>query len=191
MTERPDSTRWLQGLIQGDGAVTAEVVERVQQELRKLAGRHMQGQRADHTLQPTALVNEVWLRMFGDTKLEFEGKRAFYGFASRVMRSVLVDHARALEADKRGGGRDRISITVAAENAAGGARSDLDVLDLNGALERLEEFDPELAEIVELRFFGGLRHPEIAEQVGRSLRTVERQWRLARAWLHSELTSAE
>ena len=186
--DRPqDSTRRLQGLARGDEGVTTEVVEQVQGELRRLAARYMTGQRPGHTLQPTALVNEVWIRMFGDAPREFEGRRAFYGFASRVMRSVLVDHARAVQADKRGGGRDRVSISVAADQPTETEAADLDVLQLNEALERLQEFDENLATLVELRFFGGLAHPEIAEQMGVSLRTVERQWRLARAWLYAEL----
>lgn len=179
-----ETTRLLNGLAGGDATVTDEVVERVQGELRRLAAMHMGAQPAGHTLQPTALVNEVWLRLFGQDQLHFDGRQAFYRLAGRVMRTVLIDHARAARADKRGGDRGRVSLRPELRAAAD---APVDVLELDEALRRLEAMDPDAAQIVELRFFAGLQHPEIAEATNTSLRTVERQWQLARAWLYAEL----
>jgi RNA polymerase sigma-70 factor, ECF subfamily len=184
-----DTSRLLNGLVSGDLAITQEFVARIHAELRKLAARHMAGQRPDHTLQPTALVNEVWARMFGREELHFEGRRQFYAFASRVMRSVLVDHARTVEAAKRGGDRQRLSISVAAERVGEQDQDQVvDLLDLDAALVRLKEQDADLARVVELRYFGGLQNATVAEVLGVSERTVERQWRLAKAWLFDELS---
>ena len=182
----PD-TQLLNRLATGEVGAQEEILERVQLELKRLAARHMAQQRPGHTLQPTALVNEAWLRMFGSQELHFEGRRQFYRFASRVMRSVLVDHERAVQAEKRGGGHERISLSGL--NSDQGSQAGVDVLDLDGALTELEGVDPELAQVVELRFFGGLSHPDISEISGRSLRTIERQWRIARAWLFDRLGS--
>lgn len=189
--KRLETTRLLNGLAAGDAAVTEDVVARVQDELRRMAAHHMAGQRPGHTLQPTALVNEVWLRLFGQEELHFESRQAFHRFVSRVMRTVLIDHARAALADKRGGDRERVSLTLILQDATDTPAPEVDVLELDGALGRLEALDPDLARLIELRFFGGLRHPEIAELLGTSLRTVERQWRLARAWLYAELSGSE
>jgi RNA polymerase sigma factor (TIGR02999 family) len=189
--KRLETTRLLNGLAAGDAAVTEEVVARVQDELRRMAALHMAGQRPGHTLQPTALVNEVWLRLFGQEELHFESRQAFHRFISRVMRTVLIDHARAALADKRGGDRERVSLTLILQDATDTPAPEVDVLELDAALGRLEALDPDLARLIELRFFGGLRHPQIAELLGTSLRTVERQWRLARAWLYAELSGSE
>jgi len=186
-----ETTRLLNGLAGGDPQVTEEVVTRVQDELRRLAAQQMARQDPGHTLQPTALVNEVWIRLFGQEALHFEGRQAFYRFASRVMRTVLIDHARAVQADKRGGGRERVSLTLILQDAEEDPAQEVDVLELDEALGRLEAMDPTLARVVELRFFGGLRHPQIAELTETSLRTVERRWRLARAWLYAELSGSQ
>jgi RNA polymerase sigma factor (TIGR02999 family) len=187
--EPGDAAELFDRLARGDRGVEDEVVARVHAELRRLAARHLQGERRDHTLQPTALVNEVWIRLFGSAELHFEGRRQFYHFASRIMRSVLVDHERGAAAAKRGGGRRRLSISVAAlEPGAGDPTQALDLLDLDEALERLKALDPALAQVVELRFFGGLTNATTAEVLGSAERTVERQWRLARAWLYDDLS---
>lgn len=172
-----------------DAATQEEAVARLHVELRRLALAQLTRQRVGHTLQPTALANEAWLRLFGAAEPRFEGRRAFFALASRVMRTVLVDHARAHGAAKRGGGRERLSVSIslAADEAVPAPERALDLLDLEAALGELEAVDPELARLVELRFFGGLSHAAIAETWGVTERTVERRWRLARAWLVDRL----
>jgi RNA polymerase sigma factor (TIGR02999 family) len=153
-------------------------------ELRGIAERSMAHQPREHTLQPTALVNEAWLRLAASKELRFEARAQFFALAAKVMRSVLVDHAREKAAAKRGGAHRRV--TLADELTAGGG-PDVDLLSLEDVLTKLEAMDPELARLVELRFFAGLDHPTIARLSGKSLRSVDRSWRLARAWLHAEL----
>jgi RNA polymerase sigma factor (TIGR02999 family) len=179
----------LNRLLQGAAAPSDPVFALIHDELRELARHHMAHQPDNHTLQPTALVNEAWLRL-AQRAVEGAGtgvecRRQFFLLASKAMRSVLVDHARARRADKRGGARQRLTLATA-EGAVLGP--DLDVLALEEALERLEQRDAELSRIVELRFFAGLEHEEVSAIVGVPLRTVERHWRLARAWLHKELS---
>jgi RNA polymerase sigma factor (TIGR02999 family) len=171
-----------------DAATREEAIARLHEELRRLAHGQL-GQRAGHTLQPTALAHEAWLRLFGDAQPRFEGRRAFFALASRVMRAVLIDHARAHGTAKRGGGRERISVSVSLAEDAAGERAErvLDLLDLEEALTELEAVDAELAGLVELRFFGGLSHAAIAETLDVSERTVERRWRVGRAWLLERL----
>ena len=172
-----------------DAVTREEAVARLHDELRRLAVGQLARQRAGHTLQPTALANEAWLRLFGGVEPRFEGRRAFFALASRVMRTVLVDHARAHGAAKRGGGRERLSVSIslAADEDAARPEDALDLLDLEAALGELEAVDPELARLVELRFFGGLSHAAIAETLEVTERTIERRWRLARAWLLDRL----
>jgi len=178
------TTRLLNRLGKGDPAAAEELVPRVYAELHRLAEQHMAGQGPRHTLQPTALVNEAWARLAVQEELEFDGRDPFYALASRIMRTVLVDHARARNAEKRGGDRRRVTLLDEEEGEQG---VELDILALDEALQRLKAMDPELHALVELRFFGGLKHPAIARVQGTSLRTVERNWRLARAWLQGEL----
>lgn len=185
MSHDPETTtRLLNRLGQGDSAAADELIPLVYAELHRLAEQHMARQGPRHTLQPTALVNEAWARLAEQDALEFDGRDPFYALASRIMRTVLVDHARARNAEKRGGDRRRLTLLGDEEDTQGVT---LDILALDEALQRLKDMDPELHELVELRFFGGLKHPAIARQLGTSLRTVERNWRLARAWLHGEL----
>lgn len=169
----------------GDEAATAELWPLVYRELHRMAEVHMAHEQPGRTLQPTALVHEVWLYMVQDDDARFPGRAQFFRMASKVMRSVLVDAARARSAKKRGGGLERITLdgdVISAEQAP------IDLLELDRALDRLEEQEPELARIVEMRFFGGMKHPAIAEALGVSLRSVERSWRFARTWLFAELT---
>jgi RNA polymerase sigma factor (TIGR02999 family) len=178
----PDVTELLNRFCAGDAAAARELAPLVYEELRKLAGSAMRRD-ARHTLPPTALVNEAWLR-FAGADASFESRNHFYALAARIMRSVLCDHARARAAEKRGGERQRITLL---EDARIGDEPDLDLLEVDEALRRLETMDEDLHRLVELRFFGGLSHPEIAELTAVPLRTVERRWALARAWLKGEL----
>jgi RNA polymerase sigma factor (TIGR02999 family) len=186
--EENRTTRLLERYLGGEREVEVELLERVYGELRELAGAHMRGQSPGHTLQPTALMHEAWMRIAGQEELEFGGRSQFYALASKVMRSVLVDHARRQNREKRGGGRGRMTLDPALDADEGSAEPSVDLLDLEQGLERLEEIDPDLTRVVEMRFFGGLSHPEIAEATGASLRTVERNWRTARAWLQANLS---
>jgi RNA polymerase sigma factor (TIGR02999 family) len=156
----------------------------VRAELRGVAGGLMREQPAGHTLQPTALVHEAWLRLLGGGASHYQSRAHFLGVAARAMRSILVDHVRKKRAEKRGGGRaaEPLDEAVAAIESAS-----TDLLDLDLALDELEADDPELARLVELRFFAGLSHDEVAAVQGVSLSTIERSWRLARARLHKRL----
>lgn len=156
-------------------------------ELRELAARHLKGERPGHTLQPTALVHEVYLRLHGRPELALSDRTHFMALASRIMRHVLVDHARARLADKRGGGVTHV--TVAPDNAITEDRTE-DVLAVDTALEKLAAEDPQLARLVEMRFFAGMKDIEIAETLGVTDRTVRNQWAFARAWLRKELGAA-
>jgi len=155
----------------------------VYNELHALAARQLDDQRANHTLQPTALVHEAFLRIANLPEDGGRGRRQFFALAGKVMRSVLVDHARRRAAGKRQGGK-RLDLTT---GISGLAKESIDVLDLNDALERLGAVDAELVTIVELLFFAGMTAAEAAEVLGVSGRTVERGWRTARAWLRTAL----
>lgn len=153
-------------------------------ELRNLAGAYMRRERKGHTLQATALVNEAYIRLL-DADAEFwHDRRRFLAVAARAMRQILVEHARARGAQKRGGGMQRLSISVSDTPSRD---SDLDVLDLHGALADLADHDARKAHVVELRFFGGLSVPEVAEVLGVSQTTAEDDWYFARAWLRRRL----
>lgn len=174
----------LSGLGAGDRAVEDELARRLHGELRALAAGQMRGTPDNASLQPTALVHEAWLRFQSSDGLAFSDRRAFFAFAGTVMRSILVDRARAAAALRRGGDRHRV--TLDGDPAVDGPE-ELDLLGLEEALVKLERLDAESARLVELRFFSGLSHPQIAELTGTSLRQVERRWSFARAWLRSEL----
>jgi RNA polymerase sigma factor (TIGR02999 family) len=177
------ATQLLNRMGAGDREAAQALAPLVYDELRVLAGSFLARNPAQHTLPPTALVHEAWLR-FADGGAHFENRHRFYAFAAKIMRSVLCDHARAQAAEKRGGDRERITL---AEDARVGQHGELDLLDVDAAMRRLEAMDEDLHRLVELRFFAGLSHPEIAELTGVPLRTVERRWALARAWLLGEL----
>ena len=174
----------LQAFGRGDRSAEEALAERLAGELRRLAEGQLRDGFGRQSLEPTALVNEAWLRLQARDGLSFDDRRAFFAFAAKAMRSILVDRARAAAALRRGG--DRLRVGVQDDLAAEEPR-DLDLLDLEQALERLSALDPESAALVELRFYGGLSHPEIAQHTNTSLRQVERRWRFARAWLHSAL----
>lgn len=154
-------------------------------ELHRIASAYMRRERIDHTLQPTALVNEAYLRLVNQRDVAWRDRAHFVGVAAQLMRMILVDHARARRAAKRAGDAERVPLdeTIAFEKGR-----DVDLLALDEALERLVAMDPTLARVVELRYFGGLTTRETAEVLGVSTATVEREWATARGWLRRELT---
>ena len=164
-----------------------ELYAAVERELRAVAARMLLGERAGHTLQPTALLHEAWLRL-ASVHQPWQDQGHFVRAAAGTMRRVLVEHARARARDKRGGGAERVTLTP---ELLDGGNSPQDVLVVDEALAKLSEVDPDLARLVELRVFGGLGHPEIAATTGRSLRSVERDWRLARAFLRRTLEDGD
>jgi RNA polymerase sigma factor (TIGR02999 family) len=177
-------TQILRQLDLSDPKQADDLLRVVYDELRQLASRHLRGERAGHTLQPTALVHEAYLRLVGAEDIGFESRAHFFGTAARAMRQVLVDHARRRNADKRGGNWERVTLdTGLAEEEAVAA----DVLDLHAALEKLLQHDADLARLVELRFFAGLTLDEAADALGVSRRKVAKDWSVARLWLQREL----
>jgi RNA polymerase sigma factor (TIGR02999 family) len=185
---RSEATVFLQRMAAGDDGAGEQLLPLVYDELHRLAGRHMAGQGGAHTLQATALVNEAWMRLGLDGGASWSDRQHFLAFASRVMRSVLVDHARRRGRAKRGGDRERVPLEIALEIArVQSAARGVDALDLASALDELEATEPRLARVVELRFFGGLSMEETARVLEVSLSTAERCWRLARVWLREAL----
>lgn len=167
----------------GDTGARDRLVALLYPELRALADRQLRGERANHTLQPTALVNEAFLKLSALDRMDLRDREHFVRLAARVMREVLVDYARRRKAAKRDGGHP-VTLTgldVAADTGG------VDALALDGALDRLEKIDPEKARVVELRYFGGLSIEETAEAMGNSPATVKRHWQSARAWLFDAL----
>lgn len=170
----------------GDGEALDQLLPAIYGELRRLALQLMRGQSAGHTLQPTALIHEVYLKLIGrEGGLSFENRAAFLGLAAKAMRRVLVDHARASAAGKRGG--DALRVTLV-EGLGGSTERPADVASLDEALAALAEIEPRRARIVELKYFGGLTGEEIAAALDIGSATVTRELRLAEAWLHRELT---
>lgn len=168
----------------GDAGALEELMPLVYGELRRLSGALMRRQPAGHTLQPTALVSEAYLRLAGQEGLSFENRAAFLGLAAQAMRRILVDHARARAADKRGGAAERVTMV---EGLVGSTEKPADVVALDDALAALAVTDPRKGRILELRYFGGLTGEEIAAAEGIGTATVTRELRLAEAWLHREL----
>ena len=156
----------------------------VYEELRRIARGYLHRERGSHTLQPTALVHEAYMRLVDAPQIQWRNRAHFYGIAARIMRRVLVDHARAHAAAKRGGGAERLPLEAVGEIAAPGA---VDYLALDDALQRLTQVSPRLSEIVELKFFGGLTARETAEFLQVSERTVLGDWKFARSWLKREM----
>jgi RNA polymerase sigma factor (TIGR02999 family) len=178
-------TRILEQIAAGDEKAVDELLPVLYQELKKLANHHLEKERPDHTLQPTALVHEAYLKMADQDRVEWKNKAQFMAIASRVMRRILVDHARGRAAKKRGGDVQRITLDEAL--APKTMPRTMDLLALDQSLTRLGEKHPEKASLVEMRFFGGLKEGEIAEVLGISSRTVVRHWKFAQAWLYRDL----
>src|SRR4029079_3803164 len=169
----------------GDQAALDKLMPLVYSELRRLATNYLRRERQGHTLQPTALVNEAYLKLIDQRNAKWQNRAQFFGISAQLMRRILVDHARQHQAAKRGGSdQQRLSIT-SAEGLM--KQSEVDLLALNEALEELTIMDPQQAQIVELKFFGGLSIEETAEVLGISHATVERDWKIARAWLRRRL----
>lgn len=179
-----DITRLLNRWTDGDAAALQDLMPLVYEALRELADHYMQRERPNHTLQPTALVNEAYLRLSGHGS-GFKSRVHFYGAAAQVMRRILVDHARERRARKRGGALDQFAFTEALDGAIG--EVPIDVLALDEALDRLGRMAPVKVQVVELRYFGGLSIDETATFLGLSPATVKRHWSFARAWLYRAL----
>ena len=168
----------------GDKAALDQLMPLVYTELRRLAHHYMSRERSGHTLQTTALVNEAYLRLVDQESMRWENRAHFFGIAARLMRQILVDHARSRGAAKRGGTQVRLSLSKVDHIAS---RSDVNLIALDEALRRLEALDPQKSRIIELRYFGGLGIEETAEVIGISPASVKRDWSMARAWLRSEI----
>jgi RNA polymerase sigma factor (TIGR02999 family) len=179
-------TELLQRWAKGDEGAFGDLVPLVYQELRRLAHHRLRSQRSDHTLQSTALVNEAFLRLLGNEPAQLQNRAHFVAVSSHLMRQILVDYMRRRNADKRDGGF-RIDIEALAELPIQG---DAQVLALDEALQSLSQQDDRQAKIVEMKFFGGLTSQEIAEVLGVSLTTVERDWAVARLWLRRQMDAA-
>ena len=170
----------------GDAGAKHQLLEMVYEELRRIAGLQLRGERPGHTLQATALVHEAYLKLSGMEQIPWEGRAHFFAVAAQVIRRILVDHARAKRAAKRGGG----AVAVELPDSLQGPTPKLeDVLALDAALEKLERLDPRQKQVVEMRYFGGMTEEEIGEVLGVSSRTIKREWRMARAWLFGELSA--
>jgi len=156
-------------------------------ELRRLAASYLRRERPGHTLQPTALVHEAYVRLIDQRQIDWSNRAQFMGLAAVMMRRILVNHARDRIADKRGGGAEHVPLTLAGE---GIGALEISVLDLHDALNDLSESDPRKAQIVELKFFGGLTTEEIAATLGVSTATIERDWKFARAWLYRAVSGS-
>ena len=168
----------------GDQAALDELIPLVYDELRRLAARYMRRESQGHTLQTSALINEAYLRLVDQKKVQLQNRAQFFGFAAQLMRRILVDHARSRSRIKRGGGVQMVSL---AEQAV--ISNDVaEVIALDDALKNLAEMDPRKAQIVEMKFFGGLTNEEVAEVLKVTSRTVEREWRKAKAWLHRAIS---
>jgi RNA polymerase sigma-70 factor (ECF subfamily) len=178
------TTRLLNALTAGDREAADQLMPLVYDQLRKIAGEYFRREPPGHTLQPTALVHEAYVKLVDQRHVHWRGRTHFLAVGAQLMRRILVDHARSKGRAKRGGGRLRITLDEAVAVSRG---SDEDVLAVHEALEKLAKLDPRQARIVELRFFGGLTVQEVADALGVSKRTVESEWTMIRAWLRREL----
>lgn len=181
---RDNMTRLCQDAARQDRSAVDTLVNHVYTTLRRMANRQMGSERPDHTLSPTALVHEAYIRLVDQDRLDWRDRAHFYAVAARVMRRVLIDHARRRLAGKRGGDQMRVTFN---EEVAGDVASPEALLELDRALDGLERLSPRQRQVVEMRFFGGMTHEEVAAVIGVSVPTVRRDWRLAQAWLKREM----
>jgi RNA polymerase sigma-70 factor (ECF subfamily) len=181
-------TRILQDLNNGDRDAPQRLWHAVYDEFRKLAASYLRRERNNHTLQPTALVHEAYLKLIDQEGVDWKGRTHFFAVGAQAMRRILVDHARRHLAEKRGGHRQRIELD---EGLFVDSKHNEDLLSLEDAMTKLAELDPQQAKMVELRFYGGLKVDEVAEVLKMSKRSVEREWTMVRAWLRRELNGSE
>lgn len=178
-------TQLIGDLASGDQTAAERLFPLLYDAFHQLAARYMQGERSGHTLSPTALVHEAYMKMVDQKRVDWKGKTHFFAVGAQAMRRILVDHARSHQRAKRGGGRQRIELD---ENVALSPQRDEDLIAVDEVLNKLVQVDARQAAIVELRFFGGLSVAEVAEVLGVSKRTVENEWTMVRAWLRRELS---
>lgn len=184
MSESQEVTLLLSALTRGDDGAGSKLIPVVYDELRRLAGSYMRRERADHTLQATALVHEAYLKLVEQRSVNWQSRAHFFGVAAQLMRRILIDHARGHLRQKRGGEQKKVSLDEAfvfSEQQAD------ELLAVDDSLNRLAKIDPRQARVVELRFFGGLSVEEAAEVLGVSPKTVKRDWSVAKAWLYADL----
>jgi RNA polymerase sigma-70 factor (ECF subfamily) len=180
----PDVTALLRAWADGEAAALEQLMPLVYEELHRRAAGHLRRERSGHTLQPTALVHEAYLRLVNQDRADWKNRAQFFGVSARIMRRILVDHARAGKMAKRSGGLVRVTLDDAVSRSL---PRDIDVLALNEALTRLSAFDPRKSQVAELRFFSGLSLEETGHVLDISIATVEREWQAARAWLYAVL----
>lgn len=183
--EPPDITDLLLAWNGGDQSALERLMPLVYDELRRLAQHYLRQERANHTLQPTALVHEAWLRLAQTNRLNWQNRAHFIGVAAELMRRILVDHARKHRAEMRGGAETRVALDEARDARA---PQEVDLIALDEALDTLKALDSRQSRIVELKFFGGLEIAEIAEVLGVSPATVKRDWAWAKTWLYREIS---
>jgi len=171
----------------GNTEALPRLIPLVYQELRRLAAHFLKEERPGHTLQPTALVHEAYMKLAGQTRAEWQNRAQFMAVAAQVMRRILVDYARQRVASKRGGGEAPLDVTVL--EIAGGIEQSEEMLAVDTAVERLNQIDPQQARVVEMRYFGGMSVEETAEAMDISPRTVKREWAMAKAWLRVEISA--
>ena len=185
-TKTHEVTRLLADWRNGDQTALDRLLPLVYEELHRIAARYMRGERREHTMQTTALVNEAYMRLADYKRMQWQDRAHFFAVAAQAMRRILIDFARARHNRKRGGDAQRVSLD---EGIAPAPDNSTDLLALNEALERLEKMNARQARVVELRYFGGLDEKEVGHVLGIAPRTVRADWRLARAWLYKTLTS--
>lgn len=182
------ATQLLQRVEAGQSSALGPLIEVVYHDLHQLASRFLRREIPNHTLQPTALVHEVFLKLIDQRQVSWQGRTHFLAIGAQAMRRILVDHARSRSRSKRGGARQRMELT---EDVAISTQRDADVEAVDDALQKLAQLDPRQASIVELRFFGGMTMDEVAQILGVSKRTVEAEWTMIRAWLRRELAESD
>lgn len=178
-------TKLLQASNEGNREALDQLLPIVYDELRRIARHQLSKERANHTLQATALVNEAYMKLIGQHSVDWHNRAHFFSIAAETMRRILVNHAVERNAQKRGGGATIVSLEEEIDFIH---QRDLDVLALDDALKKLEEFDKTQAKIIELKFFGGMTNEEIADVMGVSDSTIKREWRMAKAWLQSRMS---